>query len=129
MGDINMKIGCLIMIPCGSAFLGIQCAKGRGKILPGGTYEPGKDKTYQDAAVRECQEEMGVTPTHPRYIWHGPDGGDCITFAFRSEYYSGEPIATPEGTPVIASWGDLFDSAFGAYYRILHEIVQSKRAW
>lgn len=119
-----MKIGCLVVMEYGHGFLGINCAKGRGRILPGGTYEPLKDKTYQDTAIRECEEETGVTPQSLHYLWSGPDGGDYITFAFRADWWQGEPRGSAEGQPTIVTWEDLFESKFAAYYRILHEVMQ-----
>jgi 8-oxo-dGTP pyrophosphatase MutT (NUDIX family) len=121
-----MKIGAIAVIPYSHGFLGLQCAKGRGLILPGGTYEREKDSSYQDTAIRETVEEVGVIPHGLQYIWHGPDGGDYTTFAFLANWYSGEPRASNEGVPQVVQWDDLFKSDFGAYYLILYEIMERR---
>lgn len=121
-----LNIGALVLVPYQGAWLGMRCAKGRGLILPGGTYEPDKDPTYQATAIRECQEEVGVIPHDLRYIWHGPDGGAYITFAFLATWYSGQPQASNEGVPQAVEWRDLFASKFGAYYQILYEIIGNR---
>ena len=122
-----MKIGCIAMMHYQGGFLGLRCAKGRGLILPGGTYEPAKDTSYQATAVREAQEEVSVTPHDLRYVWSGPDGGDYITFTFEANWYSGEPQCSNEGVPQVVGWADLFESSFGAYYRILAEVMGYQR--
>lgn len=119
-----MKIGCIAMIHYQGGFLGLRCAKGRGLILPGGTYEPAKDRTYQATAIREAMEEVGVTPHDLRYVWHGPDGGEYTTFTFEASWHSGTPAKeTNEGIPQVVHWADLFESRFEAYYRILYEVM------
>lgn len=114
------------MIPFDGAFLGMQCAKGRGLILPGGKFEWEKDKTYKDTAKRECREEVGVQPLDLKYVWHGPDGKDFITFAFYAETFLGTPKRSDEGVPQRVEWEDLLVSHFAAYYEILFEIMQGK---
>jgi len=76
---------------------------GRGKINgPGGRLEPGE--TYHDAAVRETQEELGITPRRLRDAAH-------LTFVFTDGYsldarvftacgYDGEVVETDEGDPM-----------------------------
>jgi len=122
-----MKIGCIAMMPYKGGFLGLRCAKGRGLILPGGTYEPAKDPTYQATAIREAMEEVNVIPHDLRYVWHGPDGGDYMTFTFEATWFSGEPKTSDEGVPQVVHWADLFNSHFAAYYRILYEVMGNGR--
>jgi 8-oxo-dGTP pyrophosphatase MutT (NUDIX family) len=121
-----IKVGAITLMPYKGGFLGMQCKKGRGLILPGGTYEPKKDATYKDTAIREAQEEVGVTPKNLRYLWCGPDGGGYMTFAFEAQSFEGEPKASNEGVPQVVHWSDLFESTFGAYYEILYEVMQQK---
>lgn len=123
-----MKIGAIAVMPYEMGFLGIKCAKGRGIILPGGTYEPNKDNFYHSTACREALEEVGVIVDQSmmRYICCLPDGGDYMTFAFWCPHYYNEPKPSSEGTPTLASWKNLIDSNFGAYYRVLYEIMEGR---
>lgn len=80
---------------------------GKGKVNgPGGRFEPGE--TAVECAIRETQEELGVTPLNPR-----PRG--CIRFQFVDGYsleghiftateFEGEAIETDEAVPL---WTDL----------------------
>jgi len=75
---------------------------GAGKINgPGGKLEPGE--TALAAAIRETQEEIGVTPLHveERGVLHFQftDGYSlhCVVFVARD--FDGEPIETVEAAP------------------------------
>ncbi len=127
---VSSKIGCVAIIPHLNSeklryFDGINCAKGRGVILPGGGWEPEKDKSFQECAAREALEETGLIcdPTKMKYIWHGPDGFGYTVFGFLCTGVKGTPIVTNEGSPVIAHREDLYNSKFGAWYRILFEVM------
>lgn len=117
-----MKINCIAMMHCQGGFVGLRSV-GRGLILPSGRYEPAKDLTYKDTAIRHAQDEVGVTPHNLRYVWHGPDGGDYTTFAFETNSWEGIPKCSNEGVPQVVDWDDLLDSDLGAYYSILYEIM------
>jgi 8-oxo-dGTP diphosphatase len=76
---------------------------GAGKINgPGGRLEPGE--TAVEAAVREVQEELGVTPQNPTL--HGElhfqfaDGYALHCAVFKATGCEGEPVETEEAIPL-----------------------------
>lgn len=76
---------------------------GAGKINgPGGRLEPGE--TARDCAIRETQEELGVTPLDPE--WRGDlhfqfvDGYALQCAVFTARDLAGEPRETDEATPL-----------------------------
>ena len=76
---------------------------GAGKINgPGGKLEPGE--TALAAAIRETQEEIGVTPLHieERGVLHFQftDGYSLHCAVFLARDYEGEPIETVEAVPL-----------------------------
>jgi 8-oxo-dGTP diphosphatase len=80
---------------------------GAGKINgPGGKVEPGE--TALESAIRETQEEIGVTPLEieERGILHFQflDGYSLHCCVFVARDFHGEPIETVEATPL---WFDL----------------------
>ena len=64
-----------------------------------------KDETILDGAIRECQEEIGVTPTHPQLIgrltfYDKADPDFCHdTHIFVATQWQGEPTETEEMRP------------------------------
>lgn len=127
------KIGAFAVVPVHSGvkvgLLGIECAKGRGLILPGGTYEPSIDASYHHTAKRELYEETEVTAVleDMRYLMLAPDGGNYMTYAFLCPRVYGTPQITEEGKPTIATWDQLCDNKyFGSYYRVLRDIIIDK---
>ncbi len=56
-----------------------------------------------DAAIRETQEEIGVTPVLRRelgfIIYHDPKFGDWSVHVFRSTSFKGEPVESEEMKP------------------------------
>ena len=79
---------------------------GAGKINgPGGRLEPGE--SLANCAVREVQEELGVTPRH--LAWAGEhriqftDGLALHLDVFRSDQITGVPIETDEAVPLWTS--------------------------
>jgi 8-oxo-dGTP diphosphatase len=80
---------------------------GAGKInAPGGKVEPGE--TPLESAIRETQEEIGVTPldVEERGVLHFQfvDGYSLLCTVFVASGLQGEPIETEEAIPL---WFDL----------------------
>ncbi len=76
---------------------------GAGKINgPGGRVEPGE--TTAECAVREVQEELGVTPTglrnHGEHRFHFVDGYTLHCHIFTATDCEGDPIETDEAIPL-----------------------------
>ena len=75
---------------------------GAGKInAPGGRIEP--DESAMDAAIRECIEEIGVTPSDIekrvdlKFVF--TNGYSLEGSAFFAASFTGEPISSPEADP------------------------------
>lgn len=95
---------------------------GAGKInAPGGKLEPGE--TPAQAAVRETQEEVGVTPLHLQQRgllrFQFVDGYSLSCFVFVATDLIGEPVSTEEADPV---WVDLNRVPY-------HEMWADDREW
>jgi 8-oxo-dGTP diphosphatase len=78
---------------------------GAGKINgPGGRLEPGESP--EEAAVREVQEELKITPLGLRYcgenLFQFVDGYSIHVHVFAAEGYEGLPTETEEATPIWA---------------------------
>lgn len=76
---------------------------GAGKVNgPGGRIEPGE--TAQQAAVREVQEELGVTPRDPRLrgelFFQFADGYALHCAVFLADGCEGEAVETDEAVPL-----------------------------
>jgi 8-oxo-dGTP diphosphatase len=85
---------------------------GKGKINgPGGRTEPGE--SFQDAAVRETIEEIGVKPVSLRDVgslsFQFTDGYSLYARVFIATGYTGIPISTDEADPF---WCDKDDIPF-----------------
>jgi len=80
---------------------------GAGKIsAPGGRLEPGE--TPLEAAVREVQEELCITPLGLTYsgenLFQFVDGYSIHVHIFKACDYEGEPTETDEASPI---WSNL----------------------
>ncbi|MEM9555358.1 MAG: 8-oxo-dGTP diphosphatase [Acidobacteriota bacterium] len=76
---------------------------GAGKVnAPGGRLEPGESP--RDCAVRETQEELGVTPRgvadHGRLSFQFVDGYSLHVYVFRADAHDGVAIETDEAVPL-----------------------------
>ncbi len=76
---------------------------GAGKINgPGGKIEAGE--TALEAAIRETQEELLITPHAPRKLgelqFSMSDHPDILCHVYRSDDFSGTPTETDEAVPV-----------------------------
>ncbi len=80
---------------------------GQGKINgPGGKIEPGE--TPRQGAIRECQEELLITPHALEYCGQNRfqfvDGYSIHVWTYRTDGFDGVPTQTEEATPM---WFDL----------------------
>lgn len=76
---------------------------GAGKINgPGGKVDPGE--TPLECAVRECQEELHITPLDPQYggqhLFQFTDGYSIHVWAYRCDAFEGTPTETEEAEPL-----------------------------
>jgi 8-oxo-dGTP diphosphatase len=75
---------------------------GAGKINgPGGKIDPGE--TPLQAAIRETQEELHITPASPRKLgelhFSMSDHADILCHVYRSDSFLGTPTETDEAVP------------------------------
>jgi 8-oxo-dGTP diphosphatase len=76
---------------------------GAGKVNgPGGKIDPGE--TPRQAAIRETQEELGITPLDPVKVgelWFAmSDVPDILCHVYRAEDFEGSPVETDEAVPL-----------------------------
>lgn len=76
---------------------------GKGKInAPGGKVDPGESP--MEAAIREVQEELAVTPLKPTYVgehrFQFTDGYSMHVHVFRSSDHLGEAQESEEAIPI-----------------------------
>ncbi len=86
---------------------------GAGKInAPGGRIESGE--AALNAAIRETQEEIGLTPSGLRQVaelnFIFTDGYSLRGFVFFANSFTGTPISTPEADPM---WCDIDKIPYG----------------
>ena len=102
----------IVYIRTGSGIVLIEkkTGLGAGKVNgPGGRIEKGE--TPEEAAVRECREEIGVTPlslslgAELSFIFK--DGYSLFGYAFTADGYTGTLIETDEAKPFICREEDL----------------------
>jgi 8-oxo-dGTP diphosphatase len=99
------EVATLLFIFRGDELLLIRKKRGlgAGKINgPGGRLEPGEDLLA--CAVREVEEEVGVTPLHPRWCgehrFQFTDGYSLHTHVYCAHGHLGEPVETDEAIPM-----------------------------
>jgi len=120
----KLKIGLvsLVEVPDSDYIVAIDSPQ-HGIILPGGKWR-GKSETYREGAARELKEETGLIATSSKYLF-GCIGTkqDVYSITFITKVKSVvEGFESHEGKCVFASWNDLLNSKYGAYYDILKEI-------
>lgn len=76
---------------------------GKGKVNgPGGKMDPGE--TPEACAVRECQEELGITVSNLEYCgehrFQFVDGYSIHVWVYRTRDYEGVPVETREARPL-----------------------------
>jgi len=79
---------------------------GKGKVNgPGGKVEKGESP--QACAIRECQEELGITVSNLRYsgqhLFQFVDGYSIHVWVYSSEEFEGVPVETVEARPLWVS--------------------------
>lgn len=114
-------IGCCCWVPKyqeGIKVLAIDCAKGRGIILPGGKFERGTDKTFADAARRELLEETGVKAGFMSLLFQGMSPDNYYIYCFLVHTYNDAKMleSTPEGKPMWVD--DLKSELFEPFYHM-----------
>jgi len=123
---MTVKIGCcgLIFDRKTAEILCIECAKGRGLILPGGKFEPEKDNGFGETMIRELQEETGVIAKKMYPIFHAlaPDGYYDYTFLISDWDESGIVEETSEGKVVWATRPQ--SQIFNPYYELMFIALQ-----
>lgn len=106
--------------------------------FPGGFVDPIKDNSFEDAVIRECQEETGLTPIDPAYIgsicvadWRYPDRKDGCIFTsvfmcpapfFKGTQKAGDDLASIGWYPL----DHLKPSDLVSTHRPLLKMVQEK---
>ena len=108
---------------------------GAGKINgPGGRLEPGE--TALAAAIREVQEEIGVTPLEVEECgvlhFQFTDGYSLHCVVFLARDFTGELIETDEATPLWFETGEIpYDEMWADDRHWLPEMLAGKkfRAW
>lgn len=100
--------------------IALNCAKGRGIILPGGKPEDGE--LFHQTARREFEEETGIEVAIADLLFHGAyKYYDSINYCYAYRGYVREykPVNSKEGEVVLTDWGELLKSQFRQFYSLL----------
>ncbi len=100
-----VDLATLLFVLRGDEVLLIRKKRGLGAGLingPGGRLDPGE--TPREAAIREVQEELAVTPHAPRWLgehrFQFRDGYSLYVHVFTSDSFEGEATETDEAVPL-----------------------------
>ena len=118
------KIGCCGIVPQGErVILAIECAKGRGLVLPGGKFDITNDISYKTCAAREVYEETGVIVNNrgSRLVHCSLCFDGYFVYFFRFPSYQYESLLpNREGVPKWVTIKELMDnSMYAADYDLL----------
>lgn len=106
-----------VVIGPGLKIAAIECAKGRGIILPGGKIERGE--TPAEGATRELKEEVGLRVAKMKSLCKIMDGDiPVFTYLVRPTHFRLGP-ANKEGVPLWATYAELRASVYGDYYEVI----------
>jgi 8-oxo-dGTP pyrophosphatase MutT (NUDIX family) len=123
----GVVIGCVSLVYMDELIVAINCAKGRGLVLPGGKCD--EAESFHQAAARELYEEAGLTATKQRFLFGGADCDGVFCYAFLTEV--AESALSIELKPnrerhsvELVSWDVLIQrSYYHGYYRVLREVI------
>lgn len=121
------NIGCCSLVFKGHKILALECAKGRGLVLPGGKWE--ENETYRQCAARELYEETGLTSISSKLIFHAFNVDRFYCYCFLTQVKNFEDLKEKqEGKPCFVSWEQLINgNAFSSYYDLLYETVMESQ--
>lgn len=136
-----MGVGCIALCPVDDcSFVGINCKKGRGWILPGGGLECNTDgrplETLKQCAEREFREETGLRIGAIRWLFGAPNidpvsGIEYYVHTFIVTKTSGsiirEGVDLGSGPMKCVNWVSLLESQFQSYYECLRDAYHTYR--
>ena len=97
-----------------------------GISFPGGHVEQGESLT--EAAIREVQEETGLTISHPVLCgakdWSNEDGSRDMVLFFKTNAFSGTLSSSAEGEMRWVSLSEIDNLSLGLDFREMLEIFQ-----
>lgn len=123
---MSVKVGVFVVVPWQNGYLGLQCSKGRGIILPGGKPKPGE--TFREAAIRELFEETGIIVDDLELIFQGFEN-NCYGYTFLAKKIVGGRLTdSVEGELVVASPEQFVDKSckMRAYNELVFLAINKK---
>jgi ADP-ribose pyrophosphatase YjhB (NUDIX family) len=124
-----MKIGCVSLVAKElNKIVVLECAKGRGLVLPGGKWERETGESFKEGAARELVEETGLIAINQQLIFAGFNVDDYYGYTFLTQVENFKWKNTPEGKPRFATWDELLNktkSKFMPYYELLADAFRA----